>query len=394
MPCVLKQRTEFSPGIATFTQNEVLWGAIAQSEQVRAHLARTAADGSWIYGVHIQGDVSSGGQWPLADWQSFVMWPDDEASFLQDLPAERVVAMNSVNFLLDPASAGERIWDLCVVTRPSWIKRPVESLQIIKHLLEARPRAQFVVISPDPRDVTIGRRVYEVQDVEQDFFQVPRSLFTARELGRISFVCASTQAFGNLPVTASFVSEVIARSRMLLLTSHREGTPRVIGEALLAGTPCAVSTNLASGLNRFLVPENSLRVSDVPIDAAREIDRALAAPGRFAIDRDAARALFAESHNRPRLRATLEAIIERAGRPVDGEWYLEDLRLRLSGHGEKVNYQLMGGGKQFFDWLKAVETAPDPSDEDVLVDALDFGDPYMRDRTGWRERLSRLGWRR
>jgi hypothetical protein len=394
MPCLLKQRTESSPGVITFTQNEVLWGALAQSDDVRAHLARTAAEGSWVYGVHIQGDVS-GSPWPLEDWQSFVMWPDAQAPFLSALPAERVLGMNCVSFLLDPVeTTGERTWELCVVTRPSRIKRPVESLQIIKHLLQARPRAEFVVISPDPRDVTIGRRLYEVQDVEQDFFQVPRSLFTARELGRISFVCASTQAFGNLPVTASFVSEVIARSRMLLLTSHREGTPRVIGEALLAGTPCAVSTNLTSGLNRFLVPENSLRVSDVPIDAAREIDRALDAPGRFAIDRDAARALFAESHNLPRLRATLAAIIERAGRPVDGEWYLEDLRLRLSGHGEKVNYQLMGGGKQFFDWLKAVETAPDPSDEDVLVDALDFGDPYMRGRTGWRERLSRLGWRR
>jgi glycosyltransferase involved in cell wall biosynthesis len=387
MPCLLKQRTESSPGVITFTQNEVLWGAIAQSEDVRDHLAKTATDGSWIYGVHIQGDVSSRGQWPLADWQAFVMWPDEQASFLEGLPDERVLAMNCVSFLPDPVqTTGERTWDVCVVTRPSRIKRPVDSLQIIKNLLHARPRGQFVVISHDPRDVSIGKRLYERQDLAQDFFEMPRTLFTARELGRISFICTSTQAFGNLPLSASFVSEVIARSHMLLLTSHQEGTPRVIGEALLAGTPCAVSRNLTSGLNRFLDAENSLRVSDEPADAAREIDAALATPGRFAIDRDRASDRFAQSRNVPRLRAALGAIIERAGRPVDGDWYLEDLHVRLACHGEKLNYQLMGSGEQFFTWLGAVR--PDPYDEDVLVRDLALGDPYARDRS--RGRLAAL----
>jgi hypothetical protein len=388
MPCLLKQRTESSPGVITFTQNEVLWGALARSDDVRAHLAQSAAEGSWVYGVHIQGDVS-GSPWPLEDWQSFVMWPDAQAPFLSTLPAERVLGMNCVSFLPDPVeTAGERTWDLCVVTRPSRIKRPVESLQIIKHLLQARPQAEFVVISHDPRDVSIGKRLYERQDVAQDFFETPRTLFSARELGRISFVCTSTQAFGNLPLSASFVSEVIARSRMLLLTSHREGTPRVIGEALLAGTPCAVSRNLTSGLNRFLGSENSIRVSDEPAAAAREIADGLAASARFAIDRDATRELFAESRNVPRVRAALAEIIERAGRPVDGEWYLEDLHLRLACHGEKLNYQLMGGGEQFFTWLAAMEAARDPYDEDVLVRDLALGDPYGRSRTGWRERLA------
>jgi hypothetical protein len=389
MPCLLKQRTASSPGIITFTQNEVLWGAIEQSEEVRAHLARTSADGSWIYGVHIQGDVSSGGQWPLEDWQSFVMWPDADASFLQGLPAERVLAMNCVSFLPDPvASASERTWDVCVVTRPSRIKRPLESLRVIKHLLAARPLGEFVVISHDPRDVTIGRRLYERQDVAQDFFEAPRTLFTARELGRLSFICTSTQAFGNLPLSASFVSEVIARSRMLLLTSHQEGTPRVIGEALLAGTPCAVSRNLTSGLNRFLTDENSLRVEDEPAEAAQQIDAALATPSRFAIDAEATRALFAESHNLPLLRDALAARIERTGRPVDGAWYLDGLHLRLACHGEKLNCQLMGGGEQFFAWLRAMEVSPDPYDEDVLVRELALGDPYARPRGGWRERVA------
>jgi hypothetical protein len=387
MPCLLKARAGASPGVITFTHNEVLRGAIAQSQEVRDHLARTVADGEWLYGVHIQGDVSSAGVWPLEDWQAFVMWPDTGASFLQGLPEDRVLPINCANLLPEPApQGGARTWDLCVLTRPSWIKRPVSSLHIIKHLLEARPDAEFVVVAHDPRDVTLGRRLYERQEIDQEFFELPQKLFSARELARISFIASSTQAFGVFPLTTSFVSEILGRSRMLLLTSHSEGTPRVLSEALLAGTPCAVSRQLTSGLNVFLDDRNSVRVSDEPAEAAREMAAALDDPRRFAIDRDETRRLFSAAHNAPLLRERVSAMIERAGRPVEGEWSLEQLHLRLAGHGEKINYQLMRGGDQFFAWLDAVQA--DPYDEDALVRALGVRDPYARSTGSWRERLA------
>src|SRR3954454_6115945 len=115
MPCLLKERAGSSPGVITFTQNEVLRGAIAQSEEVRDHLARTARDGSWLYGIHIQGNLSSGGTWtwPLEDWQSFVMWPDPDATFLRGLPEDRLLALNCANFLPEPAKTdGDRTWDV------------------------------------------------------------------------------------------------------------------------------------------------------------------------------------------------------------------------------------------------------------------------------------------
>src|SRR4051812_41518098 len=106
MPTLLKARSGSSPGVITFTQNEVLWGVIAQSQEVRDHLARTAADGSWLYGIHIQGDVTSQGVWPLEDWQAFVMWPDEGASFLHGLPEDRVLPLNCANLLPEPAPPG------------------------------------------------------------------------------------------------------------------------------------------------------------------------------------------------------------------------------------------------------------------------------------------------
>src|SRR4051794_36352960 len=386
MPCLLKAHDGASPGLITFTHNEVLRGAVAQSQDVRDHLARTHADGSWLYGVHIQGDVSAAGVWPLQDWQSFVMWPDLDAPFLHGLPEERLLAINCANLLPEPAETGrERKWDVCVLTRPSAIKRPVTSLRIIKHLVEARPHSEFVVIAHDPRDVTLGRRLYERQAVDREFFELPRRLFTARELARISFIASSTQAFGNLPLASSFVAEILSRSRLLLLTSHSEGTPRAIGEALLAGTPCAVSRRLTSGLNRFLGDRNALFVSDDPAEAAGEMARALDHSGRFAIDADDTRRLFSAAVNVPRLRSRLSALIEQTRRPVTGEWYLEDLHLRLAGHGEKINYQLMEGGGAFFAWLEAAQA--DAYDEDALVSALGVRDPYERSPAPWRERI-------
>jgi len=47
MPCLLKARAGASPGVITFTHNEVLRGAIAQSQEVRDHLARTLLAEIW-----------------------------------------------------------------------------------------------------------------------------------------------------------------------------------------------------------------------------------------------------------------------------------------------------------------------------------------------------------
>lgn len=392
MPCILKQRTKTSPGVITFTQNEVLRGVAAASRAVRNHLVLTANDRSWVYGVHVQGYHSPSDRWELEPWQSFVMWPDPTAEFLQDVPPQAVVPLNCVNLLPDPyGGPRDRAWDLCVVSRPSWIKRAEESLLIMKHLLRLRPNARFVVIAHDPRDFSLGKRLYRRQDIDRAFFDLPRRVFAAIELRQISFIASSTLAFGNFPLSASLVSEIIARSGFVLLTSHREGTPRVLAEALLAGTPCIVSQRLESGLNGFLNERNSLAISDEPEEAGVQIAEVLDDEGRFAIDRSQTRKRFSASANADRLKNCLAELIERVDRPVDGAWYLEDLHLRLAGHGQKYNCQLMSDdGAAYFQWLERVQHS-DPYDEDAIMGGLGLVDSYRRVRRPLRARIRGAG---
>jgi glycosyltransferase involved in cell wall biosynthesis len=379
MPCLLKAPTEQSPGVITLTNNELLNGIVAQSQRVRDHIASTA-NREWIYGAHIQGNVSSLGRWKLEPWQSFVMWPDEEDPVFTQLPDGVLFPRNCINFLPDPAPALEREFDLCVVSRPSPLKRPTSSLLIIKRLLELDPTLRFVVIAHDPRDLSLGERAYARQAVERSFFELPLKLFTATELNQIAFIASSTQAFGMFPLSAALVVSLIARSRLLLLTSHHEGTPRVVGEALMAGTPCVVSENLSSGLNRFLTDRNSLRIPDEEPAAAAQIAGALASAELFSIDRTAMWKQFSASANVPWLRERLRDL---AG--TDSDLYLDDLHLRLACHGQKRHCQLMTDDPgMWFEWLERVQRYG-PYDEDNVVLPLGLPDAYRHTRRSKRQ---------
>jgi glycosyltransferase involved in cell wall biosynthesis len=390
MPCLLKARTETSPGVITFTHNEVLNGVVRAAE-VRSYLEQTAGK-EWLFGVHVQGDVSYLGTWPLQSWQAFVMWPDEDDRVFAELPAGVHLPLNCVNFLPPPSRGqGEREIDLCAVTRPSPVKRPVATLEIVKQLLQLRPGAECLVIAHDPRDITLGVQAYERQSVDRAFYELPMLMFSARELAQISFIASSTQAFGNFPLSSRLVSDVIGRSKLLLLTSHQEGTPRVIAEALMAGTPCAVSENLRSGLNKWLDPSNSLRLSDDASTAGATVAAALDDPGRFSIDAAAAVKRFGASANLPRLRSDLERRIEQTGRAADGEWFLDDLHLRLACHGQKQHFSLMDRDdpSQWFKWLEASEQHG-PYDEDAVILPLGIGDPYLHRPVPMKDRVAAL----
>jgi len=149
MPCILKQRTPSSPGIVVFTSNEAVRGLPARSKSVKSYLLSTSANGSWLYGVHVQGDFSQQ-QWELEEWQSFVMWPDIEAPFLGSVPASKLVSLNCINFMphIEPARQylHNKSWDICIISRPSKIKRISETLHIMRKLLDARPALTFILI--------------------------------------------------------------------------------------------------------------------------------------------------------------------------------------------------------------------------------------------------------
>ena len=367
MPCLLKRPAPQSPGVITFTHNEFLYGVIARSAKVRDAIRNAAASGRWIFGIHVQGDCSYLSRWPIEDWQSFVMWPDRDAGFLRGVPEHQVVPLNCVSFLPDSErvvpKSGRR-WDLCVVSRASEIKRISETLNIVKRVLDRYPSLRVNFIVPDPRVLQHGKRTYAADGIERAYFELPKRIFSATELRQVSFLSPSTEAFGKFPIAHDVVANVVAQSKFLFLWSHAEGTPRAIGEALLAGTPCIVSARLRSGMARGLAGQPTVVLDDNdPSGDADAIVSALMRHDEYDVDAAAARDAFADAVNRPRLLAALSQLLTRQGYGVGGEWYLEDLPLRLCGHGRKWDLQFMYHSALFFQWFERVESA-DPYDED------------------------------
>jgi glycosyltransferase involved in cell wall biosynthesis len=368
MPCLLKERTSTSPGIITFTHNEALYGVVAKSAAVRDHLVQAFIQKHWIFGVHIQGDCSHLPDWPKQDWRSFIMWSNPADPFLSSVKRAEITPITCVNFLPQPSTLPiEKTWDICVVSRPSEVKRITETLQLVQRLFALKSDLSVVFVVPDPRDQALGTNAYRIQSIDRNYFELPRRLFTCKQLKQISFISSSQRSFGTFPVSDDLIADLIGRSRFLLLTSHKEGVPRVIAEAFTLGTPCIVSKRLVSGLNKYLDDTNTIFIEDEIDPAAQQIRDAFDHYDAFKIDQSAMQELFCDAHNAPKLQTFLSERISTTGATVDGQWYLEELDFRLACHGRKHNMQFMNDDRLFFSWLAKIDAckAVEP-DEDYL----------------------------
>jgi len=380
MPCILKERTAASPGIVSFTHNEALWGVPSHSRRAREFLAKSAAAGDWLFGVHIQGDLSWLKQWPVQPWQSFFLWPDPAASFLANVPAQMKLDRNCINFMPkpDPRPVGmDRNVDICVISRPNRLKRLFESLLIIKGLMRVRPDLRATIIAGDPRRVEFGMRTYSKQGIDERIYEFAQCHFSSRELMQISFICSSEQAFGKFPLARNLVNDVIMRSRFMMLTSHQEGTPRVIAEAFLTQTPCILSRNLKSGIRAQTTEQNTVFIDKDIETAVSQIDHALTHYDRYQVDMAAVEDMFCEEKHIPELKAWLSELIRSRGKPVDGAWFLNDLHMRLACHGQKLNLQIMNRENLFFSWFAQINgrlPGFDPYDEDAVFGGLNPDD--------------------
>lgn len=366
MSCILKQSTERSPGIIIFSHDEALRGVPAISERVKKFLEESLRDKKWIFGVHIQGDCSPMKQWPLTDWQRFIMWPDPTTPFAAQLPKDRLMELSCASFMpaVKQGPVPKKEFDLCIVSRPAAIKRIAETLYTLRKLLDIRPQTTILFIVPDTRDLIKGERTYEEDRVDRRFFDLPMQIFSSRELKQMTFLSSSTQSFGMFPIPQSMVTELVQKSRFLMLTSHREGGPRVIGEAFIAGTPFIAPRNARWGLFEALTERNTLFLEDDVEKDAAKIATGLEYYERFSVDPEDAKNRFQADRNLPRFKQVLSDMIVSLDRPVEGAWYLDNLHMRLAGHGVKHNFQFMHDDESFFHWIQSV-TKGDPYDEDA-----------------------------
>lgn len=363
MACILKQKTSDSPGIIALTHNEVLTGVADKSIVVKQFLESSYKNKEWLFGVHIQGDCSYLKEWPLKEWQNFIMWPDLKAPFLNNVPRERLVNINCINFNPDfpLCSNQKKEWDICIVSRASTIKRIAETIYTIRKLISLRLNTKVIFIVPDNRDIRKGERTYEEDRIDRRYFDLPEQIFSSKELKNICFLSSSTKSFGMYPITNNVVLDIMAKSKFTMLTSHREGVPRVLVESLLTGTPCIISKNLKCGLLAHFNHKNTLYLEDNIDTDAKKIMGALENYDAFSVSQKDLM-IFKEEQNKDRLKKILEQKIISIGKKVAGEWYFNNLNMRLAGHGVKHNFQFIHDPDSFFHWLDASQK--DPYNED------------------------------
>lgn len=369
MPTVLRRKSEKAPGVISFTHNEALWGPPAFSPQIQRMLVREENLGRWIFGVHVQGDCSFLDEWPLQGWEKFFMWPNVHDRFLRNVDPKARIALNCINFMPEQLSAESHSkrpsTDVIVISRPAAIKGIDSTMLLLKALLRLRPSTTVTLIVPDTR-IWSGLRRRIPKGTDTNFFKSARSLFSSQQLAQISFISTSQEAFGRFPLTQAIMIDLIASSRLLLLNSVSEGTPRALAEALLLGLPCAVPRNLRSGLDPYLDRSNCIRFPDGPEEAASVVAEALNEPGRWTVDRERLRLALSEKENLGQLRSRLSNI---AGESAEDAWCLNELHVRLACHGQKVNYQIVNSERALLDWFARVESASElklEMSEDVL----------------------------
>lgn len=371
MPSLIKNRGRNSPGIITFTSGEAIWGLPRLSSRVQEFLDFQAKSGNWIFGVHVQGNFNYLNQWPIGGWLDFIMWPDPKAHFLSNVDPIKRMPLNCVNFMpakLAAATSRARIWDICLISRNSTIKRIHDSLEIIRLLIKANSKLKVVLIVPDNRKIFDSHH-----SSDYEYFDLPKKIFSSNQLKNLTFISSSTESFGQYPLSDDFMSEIILQSKFVMLNSHSEGTPRSLAEALLLGTPIIVSENLKSGIDNKFNESNSVRISDDNLNASEQILEALNNYEKFRVDRQDSKSFFCESENLSKFKQFVCELYPKIN-DSDGRWHIEDLHLRLACHGQKMNHQFFNRSDLLFDWFGRVQTVCE-DDKELSEDFL-YGDDF------------------
>lgn len=369
MPCILKQRTPNSPGVITLTHNEALYGIANFSKRVKNFLNESTRRGHWQFGIHIQGSCNHLKQWPLEEWQSFIFWTNPNEHFLKNVPPEKILAKNCINFMpeLYPPKQKTNLYDLVVISRASEIKCIYEILLIVRKLLDRKPDLRVTFMLPDERRFALGEKTYEAQGIDRRFYDLPQKLFSSTELWEnLSFICTPNEVFGRFPLASDLMWDQISKSRFLLSFSEREGTPRAFAEALMLGVPLFISEKLKSGMSDDLDATSTVRLKDDLSTAADQILSALGNYDKFKVDTEKFRKLYSGEHNKNVLVDFLSNRIQAAGYKVEGQWYLNHLNNRWPCHGKRHSYQFINNPDLFFSWVEKIQNH-NPYDEDAVL---------------------------
>jgi hypothetical protein len=331
MPYVLKNPAKSLPGIVIFTHAEHL-DVINLYPRLNKKLNIIK---DWIFGIHVQGDISFLDSFPDQPWIDFILSPNSSASVFSNV-AHKMVNLGAANFQ-EHSQNTIKINDIIIVSRASKIKRLFESLLIIKKLFQLKPDLSVIVCVPDER-INKNKLQYKKLNLDDRFFNETKNVFSANELSKISFISSSRDSFGNFPLSDNFLNLILSQSRMLMLTSIKEGAPRAITQALVNNTVVALANDMQHDLKSFL---NSANCIEIPMNdfhkSASLINDALSTLGDF--DVTASKKNFLSINSSKLLINSINSITD-LNLIFDNSWNLDSLDKNLAMHGEKAFFAM------------------------------------------------------
>ncbi len=365
MPILLKSKNKNSAGIIVFTHGEALWGVPAKSKKVKKFLLEITKKKEWIFGIHVQGNVDWIGKWQKQNWQQFFMWPNKNQKFLDNIPKEIITNLTCINFYTDNLLKNrieKKKYDLISITRFTSLKKIQLNIRIYKELLKINPKLKIILVSPIPENQNKFLLDEGIKTLEE-FKKIVKNEMTPIQLKQIEFICSPQRYFDRLPLSDDFIYDLISISKNLLLTSHMEGVPRVIVEALNLKTNVIVSSKLVCGTtvyqndtNSFSYEENEKLDDKLKAEnIAKQIHEYLEKGYTYQNKVDSE--IFLEKENIPKLKLFFKQIFVKNNISFNDEnWCLENLTKRLACHGDTYSLAILNNEKAFFNWFNKIST--------------------------------------
>ncbi len=343
MATVIKEPVHNSPGIAVITSNELLYGIVGRKQKLLNRIQELRAKGRWIFGVHINGSLH-GTRPKFPSCFSFILCGDANAEFFRNVsqPVLEWTAENFVPNFSDLRNDGNKEWDLVIVSRIAKAKRFSLSVDILHELLKMNPRLR----------VCIAATYLSSLDDELVYVKKVAEKLTALLPYEVSINAIDASLFGPFPITSRQIMATVTESRGVLITSEFEGGPRVLVEAASLEVPVYVCEDLKSNLEKHFNDMHVKRISTLPKIAAQQLSEYL----NKSDDPKTSTGAFNLRQSRDRFRVELESVLRDMNHGIEGDWYLDDLNIRLPGHSRTGNIQILYDEGLFLDWCSWIDT--------------------------------------
>ncbi len=239
---------------------------------------------------------------------------------------------NFLPALFQPDDSIAPYWDIAWVANATYQKHLPDFLKVLKQVYQRRPQTKTLMICPEPVESQMDSAKWYTE-LPTDF----ERLFTADERANIDLMRVKRHQ-SLYPVTPDTIAYFLKASRVFTLFSKREGTSRVISEALMTNTPVVARRELSGGGLDYLNDSNSRLFSTLD-EAANSFIELLENP--LTIDTTTLADAFSETVNIPKFEAGIKQVYNQLHEPFFGPLATTNLYRNLPGHANLLPREMV-----------------------------------------------------